>query len=254
MQNILETRELEKSLGISPKAAKLYMSALREGPSTLTELARAAEFSRTIVEKPFAELLELGLLYKRMKGKRLLYYPMSPQELPSLLDKKKQSLLDISRFLLQQISVPDQDLQVRWHSGISGIQNGIREFFLESKGKFFRQFENPDAFDRIDPRIGDFAVEERMRTKKPNLLIVMGMKPEHTWYRAHMEKSKEELREAIYISDEEYPFSADIAISDNIVLLFEYKTNPFALLVVNETFAQAMASIHQMVWDRYKSK
>ncbi|MBI4160106.1 hypothetical protein HY504_02985 [Candidatus Wolfebacteria bacterium] len=66
-------------------------------------------------------------------------------------------------------------------------------------------------------------------------------------------RNKEELREIVTVSRSEYPFDADIAISDNLVLIFEYKTKPFALLIENETLAQAMAAIHQMVWDRYRA-
>ncbi|OHA01567.1 MAG: hypothetical protein A3C11_02430 [Candidatus Sungbacteria bacterium RIFCSPHIGHO2_02_FULL_49_12] len=79
------------------------------------------------------------------------------------------------------------------------------------------------------------------------------MKPQHIWYRGLMDKNKEQLRESLYISDIEYPFPAIIAVSDNSVLLCEYKTNPFALLIFNSAFAEAMASIHKIVWERYRA-
>ncbi|OHA01568.1 MAG: hypothetical protein A3C11_02435 [Candidatus Sungbacteria bacterium RIFCSPHIGHO2_02_FULL_49_12] len=155
---INHSHELEKALGISSNSARIYFAALQYGSGTLTELARHAELSRTTTNKPLQELIENKLLAKRLVGKRIVYTPLNPQQLPTILEYKRQKLIDISTILLQQISVPDQDLQVRWHSGISGIQTGIKEFFSESKGKYFREFENPNAFDYIDYRIGEFAI------------------------------------------------------------------------------------------------
>jgi len=107
MQSVDTIEKFRQSLGISQNAAKIYFAALEHGGATLTELAREAGLVRTVMAKPLNELFDNGLISKRQEGKRVKYYPSNPQELPSLLEKKKQSLKELSRVLLQQISVPD---------------------------------------------------------------------------------------------------------------------------------------------------
>lgn len=245
------TKDIQLALGISEGAARLYLAALQENPATLTQLSRRAQISRTVIGKPLNELLELGIFTKRAAGKRLLYYPIGPQDWPLIAKRRDQAAKELSRSLLQQISVPS-DLHIKWYGGISGIETAIREFFLKSRCKFFRQFENPSAFDYVGRAVGDFAVQERIKTKKANRCIFMGDGATNSWMRDHLENNEKELREVIFISPSEYPFEADVAISDNMALVFEYKNEPFAILIENETLARAMSSIHQMIWDRYR--
>jgi len=244
-------QELKTALGISINAAELYVAALQRGPLTLTELARETDISRTIIPKPLKELLDNALLQKQTIGKRVFYYAINPQELPAVIEKKKQTLIDISNLLLQQISAPDQDLQVRWYSGISGIQTAIKEFFTKSKGDF-RQFENANTYQYIGVVFGGEIVGERVKLGKTNKLIVIGDKESTGWYKDRILRAKKELREIVVVSAEEYPFHANVAISDNLVLIFEYQKKPFALLIDNSYVARSIASIHQMVWERYK--
>jgi len=250
MQSVDTIEKFRQSLGISQNAAKIYFAALEHGGATLTELAREAGLVRTVMAKPLNELFDNGLISKRQEGKRVKYYPSNPQELPSLLEKKKQSLKELSRVLLQQISVPDQNMQVRWYSGITGIQLAIKEFFEKSRGDF-RQFENADTYEFIGVTFGSEIVELRLKTKRKNKLIVIGTREKTGWYQERLARAKDELREVLLVSGEEYPFDANIAVSDNMTIIFEYKQKPFALLIENSLVARSIATIHQMVWDRY---
>src|SRR3989344_6110776 len=110
-----ETSKLLKdAVGISSHEAALYLAALHSGPATLTELARATRLSRTIVGRPISNLVDGGLLTKRVVGKRVFYHPLNPQELPAYFEKKKDMLTNVVHLLQQQISAHEQDLQVRW--------------------------------------------------------------------------------------------------------------------------------------------
>jgi len=141
-------------------------------------------------------------------------------------------------------------MQVRWYSGITGIQLAIKEFFEKSRGDF-RQFENADTYEFIGVTFGSEIVELRLKTKRKNKLIVIGTREKTGWYQERLARAKDELREVLLVSGEEYPFDANIAVSDNMTIIFEYKQKPFALLIENSLVARSIATIHQMVWDRY---
>ncbi|KKW20903.1 MAG: Transcriptional regulator TrmB [Parcubacteria group bacterium GW2011_GWB1_52_7] len=250
MQSLDTIEKFRQSLGISQNAAKIYFAALEHGGATLTELARDAGLVRTVMTKPLNELFDNGLISKRQEGKRVKFYPLNPQELPKLLDRKRVELETLSQSLLQQISAPDKDMQIRWYSGMAGIQSAIREFFEKSCGDFC-QFENADAYEFIGVTFGSEIVEFRVKNKRKNKLIVIGTREKTGWYQERLARAKDELREVLLVSGEEYPFEANIAVSENMTILFEYKNKPFALLIENHLVARSIASIHQMVWDRY---
>ncbi len=247
------TENIEKlkiSLGLSANSAKIYLAALENGGGTLTELARDAGLARTVMTKPIVELSAQGLLEKQQEGKRIKYYASNPQELPRLIERKKAGLEELSKSLLQQISSPEKDLQIRWYSGIAGIKTAIREFFKGSKGNY-RQFENADTYQYLGTDFGDEIVAGRLKSKKTNKLIVIGNRESTGWYKNRVARAKEELRELIIISSDEYPFRANIAVSDNMTITFEYQKKPFAILIDNSYVAQSIASIHEMIWDKY---
>ena len=126
-----------------------------------------------------------------------------------------------------------------------------KEFFEKSKGNY-RQFENADTYQYVGIAFGDEIVKERIKSGKANKLIVIGDKESTGWYKERINRTKDELREVIIVSAEEYPFKSNLAVSDNLVLIFEYQKKPFALLIDNQYVAQSIASIHQIVWERYK--
>lgn len=251
MASIESVEKLRLALGISLNAAKIYFSAVENGGGTLTELARGAGVVRPGMAKPLNELIAQGLLTKQREGKRMKFYATNPQELPKLLERKKIDLEELSASLLQQISVPEKDLQIRWYSGISGIKNAIRDLFLHSKGDF-RQFENADTYQYLGTDFGEEIVKERVKSKKTNKLIVIGNRESTGWYKDRLAKAKEELRDVVVISGEEYPFRSNIALSENLVLIFEYQQKPFALLIDNPYVAESIATIHKMIWERYR--
>ncbi len=245
-------QELAAALGILPHSARLYFAALQHGEGTLTELARHAKLSRTITQKPISELIENGLLIKRLAGKRIRYAPINPQQLPSLIEKRKQRLVDLSNVLLQQISAAEQDLQVRWYSGMAGIHTAMREFYGHAKGPL-RHFEHSETYRYVGHEFGDAMLNLRIKRGVANHVIIVTNNDADPWYRGHMARDKEELRESLLLSAKEYPFTANIGAGENMVMIFEYQEKPFALIIENRFVAQSIRAAHKMVWDRYRS-
>jgi len=246
------SRMLRDAVGISSHEADIYLAALHSGPATLTELARATKLSRTIVGRPISNLVDGGLLTKKVVGKRVFYHPLNPQELVSFFAKKKEMVAHVAQLLHQQISAHEQDLQVRWFSGISGIQNAFREFFSKRSTGDFRHFENADTYNYVGEKFAEELMGLRLKTNRSNKVIVVGNPKQEEWYKKQLEKDKEQLRETVVLSEELYPFDANIAASENMVLIFEYKLKPFGLLIENRLVAESIRSIHKMVWERYR--
>lgn len=243
--------KLQASLGLSDHAAEVYFAALESGGGTLTELARTAGLVRTVMHKPLNALIKESLITRRRDGKRLKYYAANPEELPKIFERRKFDIESLSKALSQQISAPDQNVQVRWFIGITGIKEAIHEFFRKSKGEY-RQFENADTYQYLGVKFGEEIVSRRVKTKKENKLIVIGNRESTGWYKDRIIKAKEELRDVVVISSESYPFRANMAVSANLTLIFEYQKNPFALIIDSQFVTESISTLHQIIWDRYR--
>ena len=244
---------LHINLGVSLPAAKLYFATLTLGTGTLTELAREAEISRITAPKPIKELLILGILRKQVVGKRLKYYPLNPADLSEVVEKKKQNLVDLAKVLVQQISASEQDMQIRWLSGISGIHTAFREFFSRGKGDFVH-FENAETYSYVGKDFAESLIDLLVSKNRKNRVVVISGPQMDPWYRAQIEKDYKQLRQTIVVSEKEYPFHANIAACENLIMIFEYREKPFVLLIDNIFVAESVRAIHQMVWDRYRGE
>lgn len=71
------------------------------------------------------------------------------------------------------------------------------------------------------------------------------------WMREVMAQSKRYLLDFQLISHAMYPLEASIAVSGEWLLVAVAVRKPFALLIHNTSLATTLASIHDMIWERY---
>lgn len=77
-----------KQLDLSEIEAKLYLTLLQSGSTTIRELAETIEIKRTTAYFYVDQLSEKGLIMKLVKGSRKLVAASEPENLQTLVDKK----------------------------------------------------------------------------------------------------------------------------------------------------------------------
>jgi len=79
------------SLGLTESEAKIYVAGLELGPSSVQQIAKKAEVSRTAAYDAIEGLKNRGLLSTFQKGKKTLYTVSEPDYLVNYLKEKKQT-------------------------------------------------------------------------------------------------------------------------------------------------------------------
>lgn len=245
-------KDLAQALNLSSYEAKMYLAGLNFGEATLTDLAKRAGVPRTAGYPPLQALLHKGLVSAIKIKKRVYYRSLPPQRLPYILEQNKVTLERAIDTLAQEITAPHGVFSVQYFAGIKGVHMAAEIFLNESKGKLWRTFEHPEnVLKQFDEASFD-SFNKRRIAKGIFGRVIMNADNESRWLTERLEKNKEELREVVQVSAEAYPVEASMAIADDMILMFTAKGDIFATLIKNNLLAKTFASIHDMVWDRYK--
>ena len=86
-----ELVELISKLGLSQKAAKLYLASLELGEATVQDLARQAKVERTTAYYTLQELKEAGAIFETKRNKKVFFLPEMPRNLLRNTREKQRS-------------------------------------------------------------------------------------------------------------------------------------------------------------------
>lgn len=249
MKNKIE--QLKSAFDLNTYEAKLYLATLNFESANLTDLAKMAKLPRTAAYQPIQNLVEQGFLSITKIGKRKYYQALSPKELHYILDRKKVTLNEIVESLSKNISAPEKNLDIRYYSGVEGVQIASDIFLENAKEKLGKSFEDVESIVKQygQGQVSNY-VKRRVEKNIKGRMIVSGS-PESAALKEALKKDQEELRKSIVVSPTTYPIKATFVVLDDMVMIFTSKQNPFAVLIKNQDVADSMNSIHDMVWDRY---
>lgn len=99
-----------KQLDLSEVEAKLYLTLLQSGPTTIRELAETIEIKRTTAYFYVDQLSEKGLIMKLVKGSRKLVAASEPENLQTLVERKITSAEETKKDFGEIFSMIDEKL------------------------------------------------------------------------------------------------------------------------------------------------
>lgn len=121
-------------LGCNPREAQIYLQCLRQGPTTVQEIARKLRQNRITIHSAAGQLIEKELLFETRRGKRRLIVAEEPVGLFRLLQKKENELalarenLEHLTPLLSSIQAMSQGVPtVRLYEGVDGFKRMLEE-------------------------------------------------------------------------------------------------------------------------------
>jgi sugar-specific transcriptional regulator TrmB len=126
-----------KQLDLSDVEAKLYLTLLKSGPTSVRDLAATIDIKRTTTYFYIDQLVEKGLIIKLVRGAKKLVSANEPESLKPLVEEKlaqaktvKQDFPTILKTLANSLP-QDTDMgnaEVRYYKGA----NGVRKIYEEA--------------------------------------------------------------------------------------------------------------------------
>jgi len=138
---------LAKGLNLTEEESALYESLLGVSGSNVSELSRRSGVKRTTAYAHLESLSKKGLIYKSVKGKRMRYFAIDPEELPRMLEERKRLMLRVLPKLQERYRTSFVHPQVRFYEGREGLRNLYRQI-LNTSQTIFCVF-SPQSFFKI---------------------------------------------------------------------------------------------------------
>lgn len=232
-------------LGLSEKAAKVYLAALSLGTASVQDLAHQAGIKRPTAYLQIEDLLREGLLKKFPSGKKEFYQAAEPD----VLKKRAESQLAAVNVLLPELSLIHSKVQgrpkisilegrkaleqvykdivhansIRFWSDLGAVEENFRDIFIEIAG----------SINQNQIRCRELLRDNPATRKSSKQFASLAGKT----YSSRL-------------TGAEFPMYNDNVVYDDIVILFSiYRYNLFAVEIREANIAATMKSLFDLAWQ-----
>lgn len=243
-----------RKLGLEDKEAKVYLAALKLGPSPVQKIAQRAGVPRATTYLVLDDLQNKGLVTTYQEGKKTYFVASSPEQLAELVSKKSQEVKDQQQLIkklvpdltsLGQFKQSDQPT-VRYYSGPSGWRSYFRDLFTAPGKEVLTMICHEDLqllLDRAHISLDEIALM-RKRQKIGRRLIV-------AWKKLPVKKGIHSRGPGLQLQVpyRQFPIEADIDIKGDYVGFMPYSEPIRCVLIRDRSIANAMRVLFRHAWE-----
>jgi len=235
-----------KNLGLSEKAAQVYLASLELGEAPVQKLAERAGLKRTTVYYVLEELVAFGALVETKQNKKIEYVPAEPSH---LLQRAKERLNDFETALgvfeeRRRAVYPKP--QILLFYGPAGFKE-IWSMIFSSGEKEFRIITPAQSFLGFvkEKYIIDWIIKEKklLGIKSKQLIS------DTPYARQVVAKDHREGRQSKFLP-KEYPLPFTEIITKEFVAFISSRFDNMLFVVQNDAFAKTRTSLFELLWEK----
>lgn len=231
-------------LGLKSQEAKIYLACLKLGQSTVGNIADEADVQRTFVYDILDNLHEKGIVSKVLLRGKMHFSVISIDQFKKL----QQSKLDAFEKLLPEFKAIEKTVgdrpKVRFYEGREGLKIALQDTLnQEYGGEIFAYATGEGFYDEEKQFINDYL---KQRIKKR--ISVRALGPDNPINRDYVAHDKEQLRETRLVPQDIYPFTNEIDIYGNKLLIMSLQGELLAVIIESESIAKTQRAIFELAW------
>lgn len=238
-----------EALGFTPTKALVYLTILKEGPTSVWEVAKVSGIKRPTCYAVLDELIAAGYASKASDGRRTIYSVISPRELHLSLERKQGEFRQSLSLLEGYGAQPDTRPSVRLYEGIEGVRQAFNLSLLQPEGSevlvygtsLMRKGENRQFLEGY--------IAERMKRKISARILF----PDTKENRKLEGDGTKELAEIRYISTEDFQPKSETHIFGNLIVHTAHGGDrPFATVIESALLAEEQRQTFNILWKLAK--
>ena len=129
--------EILQEIGLAKNEAKIYETLLKEGESSVSEIALKSKIHRRNVYDSINRLIEKGVIFQIINKKENEYKAVDPNKLLEVLDEKEKKLKKILPDLLKFYNSKPHEQEAYIYRGVEGFKNYMRDILLKKEDAYF---------------------------------------------------------------------------------------------------------------------
>ena len=245
------TKHALEEIGLSAKAAALYISLLQLGSGTVQDISSRSGIVRTTCYPLLEELEKRGLVTTTRSGKKTIYVAEHPEQLVSNIEGTASLARAIVPTLSHLLSGNSKRPKIEVYEGISGVWRAYEDV-IQGEGYEVKAFLPADEAVGI---AGDRKVKEYIRKrvhKKISMRAIMQKTP--FIEKEYAKYNKGELREARLIDAKHFPIPVEIDLYPPHNIAITSFRDGIGLIIRSEPIHTALSSIFELFWATSAAK
>lgn len=245
-----------KQLELSEIESKLYLTLLKQGPTSVRDLAATIDIKRTTAYFYIDQLVEKGLITKIIKGSRKLIEANAPEDsLQHLVEMKLKEAISIQEEFPSMIktlstSIPHmertEDSEIKYFKGINSVKKIYEEAFACSELRSYAKVEETPVLSSDNPGLFSNAFKNNKNLKVWEIVYesphsrrqAMKILSEHNSY--FYKFMPQDLKWSLT--------SEDILIYDKKVAIINYKGKVSCVVLQSPDYYNNSKEIFDFVW------
>lgn len=232
-------------IGLSAKAAKLYLAVLQLGSGTVQDIATRAGLVRTTCYTLLEELQRRGLVATTRSGKRTVYVAESPTVLLRNMEHMNSLVHSLVPTLTHVLSGNSKRPKVEIFEGISGVWRAYEDVLAGHDYEV-------KAFLPADDSVymaGENNVREYIRKRVlKNISMRAIMQKTPLMDMNYAKYNKNELREARFVDAKKFPLPVEIDLYPPHNIAITSFRDGIGLIVRSEPMYIALSSLFELAW------
>ncbi len=233
------------NIGLSEKAAKVYLAALTLGEATVLSLSKHADVKRTSIYYVLEELKQLGALVETKRQKKVYYLPTEPKDVIKRIREKIFEAEDLVTSLEGLKHSIYKKPRVYFLYGPSGFKK-IWDMVFMSKDREFRIITEGKGF--LDFVREKYILEDIIKNKKHMNISSRQLISDSPYARQIISKDKAENRKSKLLP-RGYSIPFTEIICSEFVAFISPRFDDTLFVVENERFAETRKSIFEITWE-----
>ncbi len=245
-----------EQLGLAPSEIEVYVALLELDSATVTDISKKSGINRTSCYDVLANLVNMGLVSKFKKKKKIYFTAGDPRRLVNYLERekeefqksiegKKKMVHEILPELMSKMSPRSTKPKVNFYEGEKGMREAYEDT-LTAKGEILA-FANVATMHEGLPKF----FPEYYKRRAGADIAIKAIMPNNEASRDRATRDVQEKRQSIILPDKSQTFSPEVNIYNDKMLVASWKEK-MAVIIESKELADLMRLTYKMLWEKLK--
>ncbi len=239
-----DIKQLLADVGLLPSETKVYLSTLELGPSTVQNIAKKADISRTATYEAIELLRKRGLMTTSTSGKRTLFTSEDPSRIVSYLKGEQQkfstTLSDIEQLVgTLQLMAGGLKPLVKVYEGEEAMPAYFDQLKKANPETMFEISNLDDVYAHLDSKTIESS-RKAVSWKRIKTLRLL--------HRGDIRHKRDDV-EYCKLAERFGEFHSDISIYADFVSLMTFIGRPVVVILESKAVADTMRTLFHAAWD-----
>ncbi len=247
---MMELKNYLENFGLNEKQIEIYLVLLQMGSGSIQEVSQKTKVKRTTTYSVLDVLIQKKLVTITQKGAHRIYFAEDPRKIPHILkeeerlvETKHKNFLEAIPELASFYNLSATKPKIRLYEGIDGLKQVFEETLELKSGEETLAYSTAKLVHTfLDDFIANY-IRERVKKGFTQRAIVEDS-PEA---RIHQKNDKVELRQTLIVDKDKFPFSNEINIFRNKLLIVSYK-ELLGVIIESADIARTQKAIFELAW------